>query len=304
MIKKLALSLFATAALASSACTIDVQGSGVNGGATVHEQKHISLTGKPHVTISTFNGSVQLQSWDRNEILVDIERRASTLEDAKAIVIETSEAGGDVLIEAKNPRRNRGGFMHFGSWTSPSVRLTITMPRELTVEARTGDGAIDASDLTGRVELRTGDGSVRIQRVEGEITVTTGDGAVTARDVGGNVIVSTGDGSVEMSGRFEALRARTGDGSIGIDALPGSAMNREWTITTGDGGVMLRLPEGFSANVDAHTGDGAITTSGVDLLTPSRSPEQERHNVRGRIGQGGEMLTVRTGDGSINLVAR
>src|SRR4029079_3563261 len=138
---------------------------------------------------------------------------------------DTSEDGGNVLIEAKHERRE---FMHFGSWTSTGVRLTITVPRELRVDARTGDGTIDVRDVSGRVELRSGDGSIRLDDVKGDISVTTGDRAVTARDVQGTVVVGTGDGAVEMSGRFESLRAHTGDGSISIDALPGSIMKSEW----------------------------------------------------------------------------
>jgi DUF4097 and DUF4098 domain-containing protein YvlB len=301
VLKKLALCLFATASLASSACTIDVQGSGIGSQATVREQKTIRLTGMPTVTVRVFNGSVQLRSWDRNEILVDIERRAATVDDAKRIVVETSEDSGNVKIEAKSPRHS-DDWIRFGR--SPSVRMTINVPRQLRVDVRTGDGAIDAQDLSGSVQLRSGDGPIRLQRVDGEINVTTGDGSVTARELGGTVAVTTGDGSVEIGGRFEGLRARTGDGPISIDALPGSSMKSEWRVSTGDGGVMIRLPKDFDADVEAHTGDGGITTTGVEVLTPQNREDGERRNVRGRVGKGGEMLTVRTGDGSINLVAR
>ena len=297
--KNLAFCLLSAAAISSAACTIDVQG--MQGeGVVVREQKLIALTGAPNVTIRTFNGSIQLRSWDRNEILLEIERRAETAADAREIEVETSEAGGNVVIEAK--RRERRGFvMHMGA--SPGVRMTVTVPRTLNVDARTGDGSIDARDLTGRVELRTGDGSVRLQQIDGTITVSTGDGSVDARELDGLVEVSTGDGSVEMSGRFAGLRARTGDGSIGIDALPGSAMQREWTVTSGDGGVTLRLPPDFNAELDARTGDGTISTAGVDVTRPA-GEDRRRQVVRGRVGTGGQVLTLRTGDGSIRVVAR
>jgi hypothetical protein len=124
------------------------------------------------------------------------------------------------------------------------------------------------------------------------------------RELQGTVAVTTGDGSVEISGRFAGLKARTGDGPIGIDAQPGSLMRSSWTITTGDGGVMLRLPKEFDADVQARTGDGSIMTSGITVLTPARHDGEPRRNLVGRIGNGGEQLTVRTGDGSITLVAR
>ena len=271
-------------------------------GATVHDQKRIHLTGTPNVTVRTFNGSLEVRAWDRNEILVDIEKRARTIEDAREIRVETSEDNGDVVIAARSPERR--DFIRFGWSRSPSVRLVVTVPRELSVDARTGDGTIDVRNIKGRIQLRSGDGSIRLDEVEGDINVTTGDGPVMARDVQGVVAVNTGDGSIEMSGRFDAVRARTGDGTIAVDALPGSTMRSEWRISSGDGGVRIRLPEEFDADVLAQTGDGGISTTGVEILNPQRSEESDRHNVRGRIGKGGEMLTVRTGDGSIQVVAR
>src|SRR5262245_17153753 len=182
VLKKVALCLLVTAGLASAACTVDIQGSGIGGQASVREQKRIALTGVPHLRVNSFNGSVELRPGEANEMLVDIERRASTLEDAREIVVETSEAGGNVVIDARPSRRPRRDFIHFGSWSSPSVRLTITVPRELAANVRTGDGSIDARDITGDIELRSGDGSIRLQRVGGEITVNTGDGSVMARE--------------------------------------------------------------------------------------------------------------------------
>ena len=81
-------------------------------------------------------------------------------------------------------------------------------------------------------------------------------------------------------------------------------MQREWTVTSGDGGVTIRLPSDFNADVDARTGDGAISTSGDIALTRPAGDGQRRHVVRARVGTGGEVLTLRTGDGSIRIVAR
>lgn len=301
MLRPLTFGLLAIVSLASSACTIDVNGSGISQGATVREHKRIPLTGMANVTIRSFDGSIEVRSGASNEIVLDIERRAATLEDAKEIIVETKESDGNVLIEAKRP--SHWGDSYVGRWPSPHVTLTVTVPPEVeVVDARTGDGAIVARDVRGRIDLRTGDGSVRLQGVQGEINVNTGDGAVTARDVAGKVAVNTGDGSVAMHGRFESLRAHTGDGAIDIDAMPGSSMREQWTITSGDGSVRVGLPDQFNADIEAHTGDGSISTTGVTVLNPDE--KRDRRHVRGRIGNGGERLSVQTGDGSISVVAR
>jgi hypothetical protein len=295
--KKLCLSLLVAVSASSSACTIDVQGEE----SVVREQRRFAVSGTPDLTVRTFDGSIEIRPWDREEVLVDIERRAGSEAEAKEIVVETSSQDGVVRIEAKQPERH--GFFEHAGGRSPRVRMLLTVPRRVNVDARTGDGAILARDLSGRIELRTGDGSIRLQGVDGDIRISTGDGAVTAGELQGRVSVSTGDGSVNLSGRLDELTARAGDGAIDVDALPGSTMRDDWAISTGDGSVRLRLPAGFNADLDAHTGDGGIVTNGVALVQPR--PERRRGgDVRGRVGSGGQLLTIRTGDGAIDVRAQ
>ena len=75
--------------------------------ASVRDQKRIAVTGTPHVIVRTFHGAVEVRAWDQNEILVDIERRASTIDDAREIEVETLQEDGAVRIEAKDPRGNQ-----------------------------------------------------------------------------------------------------------------------------------------------------------------------------------------------------
>ena len=299
MSKKLALCLTATAALAAPACTIDVQGEA----AVIREQKRIAVTGTPNLTVRSFDGTLEIRSWDRDEIVIDIERRAGTAADARDIVVAVTESDGDILVEARPPRRD-GFFEHIGQ-SSPRVRMVLAVPRRLNLEVRTADGAIMARDLTGRIELSTGDGSVRLQGIQGHMTIRTGDGAITASELEGSVTVSTGDGGVLLSGRLEELSARTGDGAIDINVLPGSTMRDDWNVSTGDGGVKILLPPDFNADIEATTGDGGISSSGVAVVrsTP-RDRERRRRELRGRIGDGGELLTIRTGDGPVDVRVR
>lgn len=78
-------------------------------------------------------------------------------------------------------------------------------------------------------------------------------------------------------------------------------MSADWSLTTGDGSIVLYLPSDFSADIDAHTGDGRIRSE--FNLTEDRDGERENRTVRGRIGKGGHTLKVRTGDGTIALRA-
>ncbi len=298
--KKLALCLAATAALAASACTIDVQGEA----SVLREQKRIPVTGTPNLTVRSFDGTLEFRSWDRDEIVIDIEKRAGTAADARDIVVAVTESNGDILVEARRPPRN-GFFEHIGQ-SSPRVRMILAVPRRLNLEARTADGAILARDLAGRIELSTGDGSVRLQGIQGRMTIRTGDGAITANELEGSVTVSTGDGGVLLIGRLEELSARTGDGAIDVNVLPGSTMRGDWNVSTGDGSVKILLPPDFNADIEATTGDGGIATTGVAMASrPAQERrERRRRELRGRVGNGGDMLTIRTGDGSVDVRVR
>jgi hypothetical protein len=111
--------------------------------------------------------------------------------------------------------------------------------------------------------------------------------------------VHTGDGSIFASGRLATLRAETGDGSISLNAVPGSAMADAWDVSTGDGGVVVGVPEGFGAEVDASTGEGVIRVDGA--LGASAAPQGERRTLRATIGGGGPVLRIRTNDGTITI---
>jgi DUF4097 and DUF4098 domain-containing protein YvlB len=70
-----------------------------------------------------------------------------------------------------------------------------------------------------------------------------------------------------------------------------------WRLETGDGNVTLEVPADLAADVDLHTSDGHI-----DLEFPVTTEGKIRENeVRGKINGGGNLVTIRTGDGSIHL---
>ena len=95
------------------------------------------------------------------------------------------------------------------------------------------------------------------------------------------------------------VRVHTGDGSVTIRATAGSVTGADWDIVTGDGSVTLEVPDGFGAEIDAHTGDGGIHMRDVTLTNVTGTIQ--KNTLRGQLGDGGKALRVRTGDGSITL---
>jgi putative adhesin len=261
----------------------------------VRDEKRFTVKGIPTVQLTTFDGTIQVQSWDKADVLVEIEKRGPTREAVDAIVVKSSQDGDTIEIEVVRPRAGFG----FGVRVSGSARFNVWLPRESHLKARSGDGSILVEHVKGKIDLHTGDGGIRINDASGDLTLNTGDGSVTAEDVQGRLVVDTGDGALTLSGNVSGLRVHTGDGSIIYRAQGATSMSEDWDISTGDGGVLLYLPEDFSAELDAHTGDGGIRND-LNVAT-SGSGEVNRRTIRGRIGEGGHQLRIRTGDGAIRL---
>ena len=279
--------------MAASACTVTVD----SHSEIVREEKQFKVSGTPTVRLTTFDGSIEIQGWDKAHVAVEIEKRGASRKALDDLEVKTAQNGDLIELEVKRPRAE--SFQGIGLHRSATARLIVSVPRQANIHARSGDGSIRVERVTGKLELRTGDGSIRATNVAGELSLDTNDGSVTVEHAEGTLFVDTGDGSVNVTGKLAAVKLHTGDGSVAYRADPGSAMADNWEITTGDGTVSVYLPPGFGAEVDAHTGDGAIRSEIDGLDAPSR--ESARRSLKGRIGEGGKLLRIRTGDGSIRL---
>ncbi len=261
----------------------------------IRDEKRFAIKASPTLHLTTFDGTIQIQSWDKAEVLVEIEKRGPTREAVEALQVKSSQDGDEIQVEVLKPHSSFG----LGVRVSPSASLNVWVPRESDLNARSGDGSILVEHLKGRIDVHTGDGTIRVNDASGELTLNTGDGSVTAENVKGSVKIDTGDGAVSVSGSVSALRLHSGDGSIIYRAESGASMSDDWEITTGDGGVSVYLPKDFSADLDAHTGDGGIRNE-LDVSADGGG-EISHVTVRGRLGEGGRRLRIRTGDGSIRL---
>jgi hypothetical protein len=286
------LLLFGAAMAAAGGCTVRLDSQSQ----ITREERRFPVKGTPALHATTFDGSINNQSGDEDDVQEVLVPRGATREAVDALVVTASQKGDTIDLEVAKPRESsfRAGFGMSGS-----ARLTLWVPRSANVRARSGDGSIQIGKVRGRIDLHTGDGSIRANDIAGELTLSTGDGSVTVEGAEGRLTLDTGDGGVNVAGNLGSLRLHTGDGSIVYRAGPGTTLSDDWEITTGDGGVSLYLPEDFGAELDAHTGDGSIRND-LDVARAGTS-EISRRTVRGRLGGGGRQLRIRTGDGAIRL---
>lgn len=292
--------LVAVAAVALSACEVNLNSEGI----VTRDTKQFKVTGVPEVDVETFDGSIEIHSWDRPEVEVEIEKRAmeQTLVDEMKVVAEQS--GNKIVVKVSRPSRTDSQGIQIGVHFSPSARLRVALPRQSQLTAKSSDGSINIEDVTGRIMLTTEDGSVRAVRLAGDVTIRSGDGAIRMDAVEGKLDFETGDGSISGEAKPTSLRAHTDDGSIRIEVQRESKMDTDWDVETSDGTVTLTLPSDFNGLIDAESRDGSVRANHPSIKDEQRdgeSRDERRRTLKATLGSGGKLLRVRTGDGSIRI---
>jgi DUF4097 and DUF4098 domain-containing protein YvlB len=287
----------------STACEVNLNSEGL----TTRETRNFKLTGQPDVVLDTFDGAIEIHSWDRDEVEVEIEKRAMEQSLIDEIKVHAEQKGNRVEVRVTGPAHEF--HMTIGRNMSPSARLRVALPRASRVQASSSDGSIRIADVDGAIALRTADGSIVATRVSGDISVRTEDGAIRLERAAGKLDLETGDGSIVVDARPTVLRLKTGDGSIRAQIDADSAMAEDWDLSTEDGSIVLTLPSSFDGELDAETRDGTVRATHPLLRDVDRERasddgderRERRRSMRARMGEGGKALRVRTGDGSIRI---
>jgi DUF4097 and DUF4098 domain-containing protein YvlB len=123
------------------------------------------------------------------------------------------------------------------------------------------------------------------------VTANTGDGPVDVRDSAGRLTLNTGDGRIRVTNFNGALDARTGDGGLLLEGR-----FNQLTAQTGDGSISLALP--LDLNATLETNAESVTNEGLNVTEENPASNRLR---RWKIGGGGPVFTIRTGDGRVFL---
>jgi hypothetical protein len=285
---------FVAAALALAACDITIGAAEYS----VREEKKFTVSGPVQLAVSTFDGSIEIRGWDRDEVVVEVERTGPDQKTVDRIQVKATQTGNAITVDVQKP----SPLETTGMRRMPSANLVVSVPLKTAVVARSGDGSIEVRRVNGKLELDTDDGGVRVEEIVGDLTVRTGDGHVYGRKVDGQVEVHTGDGTIGLDGVLTGVKVETRDGAVDVTARPGSRTDGEWEVTTGDGDVRVEVPQGFGAEIDARTGDGRVRVDSITGAADAKKDEREdRDSVTGTLGGGGKALRLRTSSGSITV---
>ncbi len=243
--------------------------------------------------------------------------------------------GASATLEPDGPGRIRGDVRVGGptAWMfgGPELRVDLRVPRGTHLDLRTLGGPVRVGPVSGDVRARAGGGDVEIREVEGDVKLRTVGGATLLEEIGGSVEVSSSEGDIEAawvhgdcSARSSGgeihlrqvdgrVRAKTLEGEIVLEEVAGPVEARSGrgpvtarfratpsgSLETERGSVEAVLPHDAGVDLDAQATRGHVELAGLEL----DGDAGERH-AKGRLGEGGQRLVLRTSQGTVRVGRR
>jgi hypothetical protein len=184
---------------------------------TLEETRPLDARGR--FELENTNGRVELETWDRDEVRIFAELRASSERRLAQIEVRIEGEGDRVRVETRLPGSS---FLGGGA----EVAYHVTVPR------------------TARVELGSVNGRLSLTGVEGVVKASTVNGRIELEGAPSEVEASTVNGRIEASYHTPAGSGRhrfsTTNGRVTV-CLPGDA-NGRFEVSTVNGRIRSDLP--------------------------------------------------------------
>lgn len=225
------------------------------------------ITAGKALEIRGVNGRVSATPASGSEAEV-VAIRTGRKSDPESVRIEVIQHGGGVTVCALYPSRddNRpneckpgGGRMNTRN-NDVNVEFEIRVPRDVAFEGRTVNGSMRA-EVEGRASVSTVNGSIEVDA-----------GALT--------------------------EATTVNGSIRATVRRDVSSPDDIKLSTVNGSVRLRLPDGVNAHVTAKTVNGGIHSEFDEIEVRKKWGPR---SAEGRLGSGGRELELTTVNGGITI---
>jgi Putative adhesin len=257
--------------------------------------KNYPVTGQPSLFLSTGDSHLNVHACTScQSVHIHVTAENTTL---SRYTLEEDQTGNTIHFSLKEKP-------HMGvrvNWHSSHMNVDVETPANLTLDARSADGNLTATDLHGDITIHTSDGGQELTGLSGNLKLHSSDGHLRVRNASGTLEARSSDGNQDIAGSFTSLQLHTSDGSITLELAEGSHLSSDSRIESSDGSVTLKLPKSFPAELAVSTSDGSIQSTLPLVVDGYNSKGNSGHNIRGKFNGGGSLLTIHTSDGSVHL---
>lgn len=202
------------------------------------------------------------------------------------------EGGTLVVGYDSEPRTTIGGV------GDREARVIVSVPATTPTDVRVVSAEVVIAGLAAEAEVRSVSGDLTVSGHRGRLVAHTVSGDVNARDVAGTIEARSVSGDVTISaGRLDRFDLKTvsGDATLDVDVDPSASVR----VTSVSGDVAMRVPTGCGLDLDVTSMSGDVRAS-----VPLADEERSRFRVRGRVGDGGAKVSVRSTSGDVLVLHR
>lgn len=201
------------------------------------------------LALENVNGSVDIRSWDRNEIKIDGEKSARTEEELNQIELTMEVSDAHAHLKVHLPKRTGSWFG--GSTIRAAVRFTIMLPAGASIDrVEVVNSSVKIEGIKGDVEIHTVNGSIQAHGLAGDARLKTVNGSISAAFASvsphQNLDFETVNGSITArvpADTGASVRAKTVNGHISTDfplTISGRFVGRHLDGTIGNGGAAIQ----------------------------------------------------------------
>lgn len=235
----------------------------------VEESFEVTPSGATGARVSNRNGGVTVRAGESEAVRVEVVKQGFNVDEdiLDRVTVNRSVTDDILTLEAVYP----SGVNRI------TTDLTVELPPSMALLlAETANGGVDAEGVSGDATLRASNGGVSATEMPGFLTLVAGNGGISAADIGGIDRVTAGNGGIDVE--IPAIRGDT-------------------EVSASNGGIDAAVAPDLDAAFEARVTNGGVDVSGLELTDATVSPTR----VAGTLGDGGPSLTLRAGNGGIDV---
>ena len=249
-------------------------------------EKNLKLDSGGTLLMDTGGGDIIVTGTPEAGARVVVTANVSDLENAFDLRFEEQPHGVQILAH----RRNGSSWLR-----NFNLKFEITVPRQTSLDLKTGGGDVRVSNLEGDFHVKTSGGDVEVTDVKGDLDAVTSGGDMRVRQLTGNLVLRTSGGDIRAEGISGHVDVHTGGGDVEVSLLRGNAQGGE--VETSGGEISVALDPVVNLELEASAGGGDIDSNLQMTVTGNLSPS----SLRGTLGKGGQLLRLHTSSGDIHL---
>jgi hypothetical protein len=257
--------LLLTTLLLAGCITVTADSESGHGSSEENHKNTFVVGTNPTIDVTGFNGKIEITAGEDGVVDVD-----TTLKVPGRISYSAELDGNTVTVLAKK----NGIGISFGS--NPQAQIQVVAPSNAIIKARSSNGSVTVSGITGSGTLDTSNGTITIEDSSGEFSAETSNGSINMSNVNGEFDAETSNGKITFLGSFES--------------------ESDNTFKSSNGSVDVTFADEPDLDLDARTSNGTVDSERPILATTTK-----KSHLVGTYGDGSASLDIVTSNGSINI---